>query len=109
MPRRPAEERFSGPALLLCYCTGIKKRPVPRSEPASDLGGAKGIRTPDLLHAIYGRPIERASTLPFWPRILRSPQSAEIRRGAVRLLYSTAVQRPEAKPRSAYQDYANGP
>jgi len=56
-------------------------------------GGAKGIRTPDLLHAIYGHLIERASVLPFWPEILRSPQSAEIRRGAVRLLYSTAVWR----------------
>src|SRR3984885_4759874 len=45
---------------LLGYCStsllyGYEKGRFPRSEPASDLGGAKGIRTPDLLHAMQTR------------------------------------------------------
>ena len=39
------------PLGLLLYA--YEKGRHPRSEPAPDLGGAKGIRTPDLLRAMY--------------------------------------------------------
>jgi hypothetical protein len=37
-----------------------QKGPVPRSEPAFDLRGAEGIRTPDPLHAMHGDSVRRS-------------------------------------------------
>ena len=43
---------FAAAAAVLCCCTSPWNRAIGISNYASDLGGAMGIRTPDLLHAM---------------------------------------------------------
>ena len=56
-PTPPATRSASSATGLHDRCCHLllpqeQQRPVPRSEPASDLRGAEGIRTPDPLHAM---------------------------------------------------------
>jgi len=98
----PDPDRRSGTsrccAAVFCCCTRPENCGLRISDLLSDLGGAKGIRTPDLLHAISRQYVHRSTSVQVTvPE--RAYQSSQIRNGCTFPLYRSA--RPTRLPMSA--------